>query len=89
MYAERTAIYYASAKYSKAQILAMAITAKAKNKLTTTPISTRGSCRQAIVEYEMKQKKTIPLYFMVESGEVMKSDSLQNLLLFVFTADYL
>ncbi|TVZ53138.1 cytidine deaminase [Dokdonia sp. Hel_I_53] len=87
--AERTAIYYASAKYPHAKMVAMAITARAKEKVTTTPIPPCGSCRQAIAEYEIKQKSPIPLYFMGERGEVMKSDSLENLLPFLFTADYL
>ena len=87
--AERTAIYYASAKYPEAHMLGMAISAKAKDRLTTTPIPPCGSCRQAIAEYEIKQRKAIPLYFMGESGKVMKSASLENLLPFLFTADYL
>ncbi len=87
--AERTAIYYAGAKYPNAQMLAMAITAAAKDKPTITPIPPCGSCRQAIAEYEIKQKKAISLYFMGKSGEVMKSDSLENLLPFLFTSEYL
>lgn len=87
--AERTAIYYAGATYPKAQIKAIAISARAKDKLTTTPIPPCGACRQAIAEYEIKQGTPIPLYFMGESGEVMKSDSLENLLPLLFTSKYL
>ncbi|MEH6406539.1 MAG: cytidine deaminase [Leeuwenhoekiella sp.] len=87
--AERTAIFYAGAKYPKATIEAMAISAKAQSKPTITPIPPCGSCRQAIAEYEVKQDMPIALYFMGESGKVFKSDSLKNLLPLLFTQDYL
>ncbi len=87
--AERTAIYYAGAKFPQAQITAMAISAKAKDKPTTVPIPPCGACRQAIAEYEIKQKSPIPIYFMGEEGEVWKSESLENLLPLLFTSKYL
>ena len=87
--AERTAIFYASAKYPDAKMIAMAITARAKNKKTTTPIPPCGVCRQAIAEYEIRQKSPIALYFMGERGEVLKSESLENILPLIFTAKYL
>ncbi len=87
--AERTAIYYTGANYPDAKIETMAISAKAKDKLTTTPIPPCGACRQAIAEYEVKQQQPIELYFMGESGKVIKSDSLENLLPLLFTNDYL
>lgn len=87
--AERTAIYYAGANFPDAKIIMMAISAKAKNKETLTPIPPCGSCRQAIAEYEVKQKQPIAIYFMGERGSVIKSDSLQNLLPLLFTQEYL
>ena len=87
--AERTAIYYAGATYPKASIQAITITAKAKSKPTPHPIPPCGACRQAIAEYESKQGHAIPIYFMGDSGEVWKSDSLENLLPLLFTAKYL
>lgn len=87
--AERTAIYYAGAQYPEAQIRSIAISARAMNKVTSKPIPPCGACRQAIAEYEIRQKTPIEIYFMGEHGEVMKSDSLENLLPLLFTSKYL
>ena len=82
--AERTAIYYAGSKHPNAKILKIAISASSKNQETSTPIPPCGACRQAISEYEEKQDLPIEIYFMGKVGEVVKSDSLVNLLPFVF-----
>ncbi len=82
--AERTAIYYAGAKYPKAKILRIAITASSQNKPTEIPIPPCGACRQAIAEYEIKQDLPIEIYFMGETGKVIKSNSLVNLLPLIF-----
>lgn len=87
--AERTAIFYAGAKYPKSKIIKMAITAASQNQKTSTPIPPCGACRQSIAEYETKQSKTIEIYFMGEIGKVMKSNSLSNLLPFGFDASNL
>ena len=82
--AERTAIYYAGSKYPESKIQSIAITASSQNQETSTPIPPCGACRQAISEYEVKQNSTIEIYFMGKTGEVIKSESLANLLPFVF-----
>lgn len=82
--AERTAIYYAGAKYPNTKIIRMAITAGSKKNKTTSPIPPCGACRQAIAEYEVKQDTPIEIYFMGETGKVAKSNSLANLLPLVF-----
>ncbi|MCB0462101.1 MAG: cytidine deaminase [Flavobacteriaceae bacterium] len=82
--AERTAIYYAGAKYPKSKILKMAIIAGSTKTMTTKPIPPCGACRQAIAEYEIKQESPIEIYFMGETGKVVKSNSLANLLPLLF-----
>jgi cytidine deaminase len=82
--AERTAIYYAGAQYPNIKILKLAITAGSQNKPTTNPIPPCGACRQAIAEYEINQETPIEIYFMGETGKVIKSNSLANLLPLVF-----
>ncbi len=82
--AERTAIYYAGANYPNAKIITMAIVAGSQKSKTTIPIPPCGACRQAIAEYEVKQKSPIEIYFMGETGKIMKSNSLENLLPLLF-----
>jgi cytidine deaminase len=82
--AERTAIYYSGAKYPEAKILRMAIIAGSTKNVTSKPIPPCGACRQAIAEYEVKQESPIEIYFMGESGKVVRSNSLSNLLPLLF-----
>ena len=82
--AERTAIYYAGAKYPNVKMKTMAITAGSTIHKTISPIPPCGACRQAIAEYEVKQEEPIEIYFMGETGKVVKSNSLANLLPLVF-----
>ena len=82
--AERVAIFQAGAIYPEAKIIKMAISATSDEKPVLAPIPPCGACRQSIAEYEFKQETPIEIYFMGESGEVYKSDSLKNLLPFMF-----
>ncbi|MDH7444884.1 cytidine deaminase [Aquimarina sp. 2201CG14-23] len=87
--AERTAIYYAGANFPDVPILTMALSAKSLKHQLVTPTPPCGSCRQSIAEYELKQKKPIEIYFMGETGKVVKSYSLANLLPLIFDNSYL
>lgn len=87
--AERVAIFHAGAVYPDAKILKMAITAGSSTTVTTKPIPPCGACRQSIFEYEFKQSNTIEIYFMGETGEVFKSNSIQNLLPLTFDKNFL
>jgi len=88
--AERVAIFQAGAIYPEAKVLKIAITAASDtNNTTATPIPPCGSCRQSISEYELKQEQPIAIYFMGEIGVIYKSDSLKNLLPFMFDKNFL
>lgn len=82
--AERTAVFYASSQYPEAKILKMAIVAGSRIHRTMIPIPPCGACRQSIVEYEVKQNADIEIYFMGETGKIIKSHSITNLLPLVF-----
>ncbi|MEC4004585.1 cytidine deaminase [Flavobacterium sp. SUN052] len=87
--AERVAIFQAGAIYPDAKILKLIITASSDNNPTLAPIPPCGGCRQSIAEYEFKQDTPIEIYFMGESGEVYKSNSIANLLPLSFDKKYL
>lgn len=82
--AERTAVYSAGAKFPETAINQIAISAKSLQHQVVSPVPPCGACRQALVEYEVKQDKPIEIYFMGESGKVVKADSIKDLLPLVF-----
>lgn len=87
--AERVAVFQAGAIYPEAKIITMAISAASDNNQTMTPIPPCGACRQSISEYEFRQNTPIEIYFMGETGEVYKSDSIKNLLPLTFDKNFL
>lgn len=87
--AERVAIFQAGAIYPDAKIIKIAISAASDVNQTKKPIPPCGGCRQSISEYEFKQNTPIEIYFMGESGEVYKSDSIKNLLPLSFDKNFL
>jgi len=87
--AERVAVFQAGSIYPEAKILRIAITGASDINKTTTPIPPCGSCRQSIAEYETKQGTPIEIYFMGELGAIYKSESLKNLLPFLFVKNFL
>jgi cytidine deaminase len=78
--AERVAIFQAGAIYPDAKIVKLVITAASDSNPTLSPIPPCGSCRQ---------DAPIEIFFMGESGEVYKSNSIANLLPLSFDKKYL
>ncbi len=87
--AERVAIYQAGAIYPSNKMMSMAITATADAYELKEPPPPCGSCRQSMMEYEVKQQHPIAVYFMGASGKVLKSDSVKNLLPLLFDKSFL
>ena len=87
--AERVAVFQAGAKYPGVAIKAIAITAMSKTHLVEQPAAPCGNCRQAISEYEYKQKSPIELLLMGEKGEIIKCQSLADILPLGFNNSYL
>ncbi|MCF6350391.1 MAG: cytidine deaminase [Flavobacteriaceae bacterium] len=87
--AERVALYYAASKYPNIDILKIVISAKSNNQKVNQPVAPCGSCRQVIAEYEIKQTKDITLLFMGETGKIIESPSLKNLLPLGFDKTFL
>lgn len=86
--AERVAIYQASTQFPNEIIEMIAITGSAEQP-TEYPVSPCGACRQSLSEYETKQKKNIPVYFMGAHGKIIKTESIKDLLPFLFDGSLL
>ncbi|QAA81741.1 cytidine deaminase [Aequorivita sp. H23M31] len=87
--AERVAIFHCGAVFPNNKIQAMAITARSHNHELKEPIGSCGACRQSMAEYEQKQSKPIAVYFMGETGKIVKVSSVADLLPFGFDSKYL
>ncbi|MBT8300660.1 MAG: cytidine deaminase [Maribacter sp.] len=87
--AERVAVFQAGAKFPGVTIKSIAITAKSNTHLVTKPAAPCGNCRQAISEYEYKQESPIELILMGEQGDIIKCQSLDDLLPLSFNNSYL
>ena len=82
--AERTAVYAAGAQHPNSIIKTIAISAKSLKHQVVSPVPPCGACRQALVEYEVKQETPIEIFFMGETGKVVKAESVKDLLPLVF-----
>jgi len=87
--AERVAIFHAGATHPNATISTMAISAKSLKNKVTSPVAPCGACRQVLAEYEVKQDAFIAVYFMGETGKIVKANSIKELLPLIFDNTYL
>ena len=87
--AERTAIYYASAKHPNEQILDIAFAAKRSGENNFLAVAPCGACRQAILEYESKQELSIMQVIPLGDDNFAVVPAIANLLPFSFDKDSL
>lgn len=89
MCAERVGLWQAASRFPNVQIKTIVITASAAKKKVTEPVAPCGACRQSLLEYEIKQKSDMKIYFMGETGTIIKSNSIQDLLPLAFDKSFL
>jgi cytidine deaminase len=87
--AERVAVFHAGAKFPGAKIKTIAISAASSKHKVITPAAPCGNCRQAISEYEFKQKEPIKLLLMGEVGNVIQCNSIEDILPLSFNSSFL
>ncbi len=78
--AERVAVYSASALYPQIAIKAIAISSSSKEITAGKFVTPCGSCRQALIEYEKKQKSPIKLLLSGQKGKIITINSISDLL---------
>ncbi|MBO3697844.1 cytidine deaminase [Roseivirga sp. E12] len=87
--AERVAFFAAKANKPEASVLKVAIAAVRMDANENNIPAPCGSCRQVMSEYENDQASPIEVYLTGGSGDIMKSNSIENLLPFKFSSDQL
>ena len=85
--AERVAIFSAGANNPGIAVIAIAVIARSDHFYVDRPVPPCGACRQAISEYEHRFGKKIRMIMAGESGKVLMSESIENLLPYQFNAD--
>ena len=87
--AERVAVFYAGATYPGVAIKNIAITVRSLHHTVLIPTPPCGSCRQGLAEYEVNQEEPIKVYFMGETGQVVRANSVKDLLPLIFDSSFL
>jgi cytidine deaminase len=83
--AERSACFYAHARYPEARFLKIAIAARGGDgEFVENPIPPCGSCRQSLLEYETIGKAPIEL-LLVGRNKIYRLASIASTLPFAFT----
>ena len=81
--AERTALFYASAKRPDAPMKALAIAAGQNGRLCETPATPCGACRQVMAQYQTKSGRPMSV-LLVGSDKIWKFEKVDDLLPLIF-----
>ena len=87
--AERVAFFTVGAQHPNEKILAVAITVKAHLFHVEHPLAPCGACRQAMLEFELKQDQAIQLVLQGETGAIAVIESVKSLLPLYFIEERL
>jgi len=86
--AERVALFHANANFPDVAVKTLAVTAENSMGLVPEPVKPCGSCRQAIVETEVRFKKPIRI-ILDGKNKIQIFEGIDNLLPFAFKPDSL
>ncbi len=86
--AERVALFYAQANYPEVPVIAMAVSAKKRGGEITELAQPCGSCRQVLLEAEIRFKQPISL-ILDGRNKIMIFEKAENLLPYAFRPDSL
>jgi cytidine deaminase len=78
--AERVAIYAAASNNPGVAIKTIAISAHSDKFPVGEPVPPCGSCRQAMIEYELYQKQNIRVILQGDTGKIVLINSVESLL---------
>lgn len=76
--AERVALFYANANYPKQKVLAIAVTATNKTGTIYETVSPCGSCRQVLLETEVRFENQITI--ILDGNKIQVLEGIDNLL---------
>lgn len=89
MCAERVALFTAISQHPKAVIVRMAVVARRRDEKELAPAMSCGSCRQVMLEFEIRQHKPFEVIMQNQERQWVKARSAQSLLPFSFTGESL
>ena len=81
--AERTALFYASAKRPDTPMKALAIAAGQNGRLCETPATPCGACRQVMAQYQTKSGRPMSV-LLVGADKIWKFEKVDDLLPLIF-----
>lgn len=82
--AERVALFYTGANYPEQKVLKIAIVAKGELLPENNVLSPCGSCRQVMLESEIRQAQPFEVILVSQTGKTMIFKSAVDLLPFAF-----
>jgi cytidine deaminase len=89
MCAERVALFGAGTQFPKVTIRAIAITAESVHGKLTEPVTPCGSCRQVMIESEIRQNTPFTVIMSHLNGKVWTTSSVAQLIPFYFSSPFL
>jgi cytidine deaminase len=85
MCAERVALYAAAAANTNAKITKIAVVARRKGGKDLIPATSCGTCRQVMLEFEIRQKSPIQIVMLDQQHNWIIAPSAESLLPYGFT----